>query len=136
MKRFLITLLLVLSASSTLRADVGVSVTVGDPGFYGQINIGGYYPRPVLIYQEPVIVERVHVSTYPVYLRVPPGHRKHWKKYCHDYGACNQRVYFVDNSWYQDVYVPEYREHHGKRHHKGHGKHHDDRHDDNHHKPH
>jgi hypothetical protein len=105
--------LLALSASA-FASDVGVSVSVGQPGFYGRIDIGDY-PAPQVIYRQPVIVERPvrYVETAPIYLRVPPGHAKHWSKHCHAYHACNQRVYFVQDRWYNNEYVPRYREHHG-----------------------
>jgi len=59
-----------------------------------------------------------------VYLHVPPGHAKNWAKHCHAYGACGQRVFFVQDAWYNDVYVPTWRERHGGKNHgggKGHG---------------
>jgi hypothetical protein len=97
-------------------ADVGVSVTVGQPGFYGRIDIGDF-PRPVLVYPEPIIVRPVGVAYEPIYLHVPPGHAKKWRSYCGQYNACGRPVYFVQDHWYNDVYVPEYR----KRHHGGGG---------------
>lgn len=103
--------------------DVGVSISVGEPGFYGRIDIGGYPPPPV-IYRRPVIIERVTVERPPIYLRVPPGHAKHWRKHCYKYGACGERVLFVRDEWYTREYVPRYREH---RH-----DHRDDRRDDRH----
>ncbi|WP_413437684.1 hypothetical protein ACFDAU_14880 [Sulfuriferula sp. GW1] len=115
MKRFLFTALIAIAASPALAADVGVSVNIGQPGFYGQINIGNTYPRPQLIYAEPIVIERHRSSLRPIYLRVPPGHAKHWRKHCHEYNACGRPVYFVRDSWYNDVYVPRYREEHGDR---------------------
>ncbi len=42
-------------------ADVGVSISIGQPGFYGRIDIGRF-PQPQVIYAEPrVIVETVDV---------------------------------------------------------------------------
>lgn len=101
-------------------ADVGVSITVGEPGFYGRIDIGDF-PRPTLVFAEPVIIRPVvGVARAPVYLRVPPGHAKDWAKHCAHYNACGERVYFVQDSWYNDVYVPKYRERHGKPGHDSH----------------
>jgi hypothetical protein len=74
-------------ATPALATDVGVSVKIGQPGFYGRI-----------------------------YMRVPPGHAKNWKKYCHQYDACGYPVYFVQDSWYEHDYVPNYREYHRDRH--------------------
>jgi hypothetical protein len=93
-------------------AEVGVSVTVGHPGFYGRIDIGGF-PEPRLVFPEPVVIEHVHEVGPPVYLHVPPGHAKHWAKHCHEYGACGRPAYFVEELWYRDVYVPRYQERQG-----------------------
>jgi hypothetical protein len=119
MKRFLIAAAITAATLSTpaLAADVGVSVSIGQPGFYGRIDIGDYpYPPPRLIYRQPRVVERVVViEREPVYMRVPPGHAKNWGKHCHKYNACGERVYFVQDSWYQREYVPNYREYHHDR---------------------
>lgn len=113
MKRFLCAAAISLAALPALAADVGVSVTVGQPGFYGTIDISNY-PRPRLVYEEPVVVRPVAgVVARPVYMHVPPGHAKNWKKHCGSYGACGRPVYFVKQSWYEDTYVPRYREKHG-----------------------
>lgn len=109
-----------LALSGAASAQVGVSVSVGEPGFYGRLDIGDY-PQPRLIYAEPLIVERVQVRPAPIYLRVPPGHARNWDKHCRAYGACARPVYFVEEDWYERVYVPEYRGKHGKG--KGHYKH-------------
>lgn len=95
-------------------ADVGVSISIGQPGFYGQLNIGDF-PAPQLIYRQPIAVERVPMDRPPVYLRVPPGHAKHWRKHCHEYNACGERVLFVQDRWYNREYVPRYQEQHRDR---------------------
>ena len=102
------------STTSAFAADVGVSVSIGQPGFYGQIDIGDY-PRPQVIYREPRIIERGYDNRPPIYMRVPPGHAKHWDKYCHEYHACGERVYFVQDNWYAHEYVPRYQQRHGGR---------------------
>lgn len=106
------------AASHALAADVGVSVSVGQPGFYGRIDIGNapppqvVYPQPVVIAPPPPPVVAMPVAPVePLYLRVPPGHQRHWKKYCARYNACDRPVYFVQERWYNDVYVPHYRDH-------------------------
>ncbi len=111
LKRFLISGFLLAATNTALAADVGVSISVGQPGFYGRIDIGDYpYPQPRVIYSRPVIIHR-HVDVYePIYLRVPPGHAKNWSRYCNRYDACGQPVYFVEDSWYHNDYVPLYRE--------------------------
>ncbi len=108
--------LLVLSTAA-MASDVNVSISVGQPDFYGRIDIGNY-PPPRLVYSRPVIIERpeYYVEQPPVYLRVPPGHRKHWAKHCREYNACGQRVYFVQDNWYTNEYAPRYREAHGDHH--------------------
>ena len=35
-------------AAPAFAGDVGVSISVGQPGFYGQINIGNVAPPPVV----------------------------------------------------------------------------------------
>jgi hypothetical protein len=102
--------------------DVSASIGISQPGFYGQINIGDF-PRPAVIYAQPVWVQRPPKVAYvqPVYLRVPPGHEKHWSKHCGKYGACGQPVYFVREDWYQAQYVPRY----ANQPHESHGQGHD-----------
>ena len=83
--------------------DVGVSIGINQPGFYGRQR--------------------------PIYMRVPPGHAKDWRRYCSRYSACNQPVYFVrdDDRRYPSQGRPDHRhdEHrHDDRYHDR-----DDRHD-------
>lgn len=110
-------LLSALVAFPAFATDMGVSITIGQPGFYGHIDIG-QAPQPQVIYSRPVIIvqQPVAVEPRPIYLRVQPGHEKNWRKHCHRYEACGRPVYFVRNDWYQDVYVPHYRDHRGDRH--------------------
>lgn len=133
-------LLAAISAAPAASAgDVGVSINIGQPGFYGRIDIGNMPPPPVL-YAQPVIIQRpARVIGAPLYLRVPPGHAKHWSKHCGRYHACGRQVYFVRDDWYLNDYAPRYRsEHdheyraerhdepeHGHGHGKGHDKHED-----------
>lgn len=100
-------------AIPALAADVGVSVSIGEPGFYGRIDIGGY-PPPQVIYRRPRVI-MYEVERPPIYMRVPPGHAKHWSKHCREYNACGERVYFVQDSWYSREYVPRYQEQHRDR---------------------
>jgi hypothetical protein len=100
------------AAAFPALAQTNVSISVGQPGFYGHIDIGDFGPPPV-VYAQPVIVEqRVRYEAAPVYLRVPEGHRKHWSKHCARYNACGQRVLFVRDDWYTNTYVPRYHERH------------------------
>lgn len=91
-------------------ANVGVSVSIGQPGFYGQIDLGNA-PRPELIYSQPVWVQRSPVRVEPIYLRVPVGYERNWGRYCRQYDACGRPVYFVRDNWYRNTYVPHYRDH-------------------------
>ncbi len=79
--------------------NVGVSVSVNQPGVYGRIDIG--QQQPPVIYQQPVVIQQPVYGAVqrPIYLRVPPGHHKHWAKYCSRWRACNQPVYFVPEGW-------------------------------------
>jgi hypothetical protein len=114
MKRLLFATALAFATLPALAADVGVSISIGQPGFYGQIDIGGY-PPPQVIYQEPRIIQRVSMNSPPIYLNVPPGHARNWRKHCREYGACGERVYFVQNDWYDREYVPHYQKQHRDR---------------------
>lgn len=123
MKRILLAIMTTLIATSAYAADVGVSVSVGQPGFYGRIDIGNY-PQPEVIYTRPVVVRPApaRVIYQPVYIHVPPGYAKNWSKHCDKYDACSHPVYFVREKWYRDVHVSQHHarvERDGKDHHGG-----------------
>lgn len=131
MKRLLIAAVLAAASVTALAANVDVSVSIGQPNFYGRIDIGDA-PQPRLLYREPRLIMRV-APREPIYLHVPPGHAKNWRKHCRQYNACGERVYFVQDGWYNQVYVPHYQnrnrgngnhderrdEHHGNGHGRG-----------------
>ena len=127
MKSLWFVVLITLAAVPAHAADVGVSVSVGQPGFYGRIDIGNF-PQPDVVYARPVVVRPAPVGVVyqPVYLHVPPGHAKHWSQHCHKYDACGRPVYFVKERWYNETYVPRhqarYAKESGGKHHKGHDK--------------
>jgi len=126
MKRIFL-LLITLLAVAQAHAAVGVSVSIGQPGFYGQIDIGDFVPQPQVIYPQPRIIQQPmmgYARPAPIYLYVPLKHSKRWPRFCARYNACGVPVYFVQDTWYNQVYVPKYREHyehespgHGKGHH-------------------
>ncbi|HKB60556.1 MAG TPA: hypothetical protein VKC56_10985 [Gallionellaceae bacterium] len=120
MKKFFYAAALALLSAPVFAQDVGVgvNVTIGQPGFYGQIILGNA-PPPELIYPQPVIVAPGPMMPPPIYLRVPPGYERHWRRHCHEYNACGRPVYFVRDRWYNNVYVPHYRRYEGeyRRHH-------------------
>lgn len=133
MKTFRIILISVAVAVATAAVpawsavDVGVGVTIRQPGVYGRIEIGNqpppvYYPQPVIIARPAVVV-----AEPPLYLYVPPGHAKKWHKHCGAYNACGRQVYFVKEDWVRDEYhrahpgkgPPEHSQGRGKGHGKG-----------------
>ena len=97
---------LITAAAPAMAADVNVGVSIGisQPGVYGRIDIGTY-PQPQVIVAQPVIIQRPSRVPPPVYLWVPPGHQKDWKKHCGSYNACGVPVYFVKDEWYQEQVV-------------------------------
>ena len=113
MKKTLAVLALACAAGSVpaLAGDVGVSISLGEPGFYGHLDIGNV-GRPALVYDQPVLIERRYRDLAPVYLRVPPEHARNWRRYCDVYNACARPVYFVRDDWYRNVYAPRYRSEH------------------------
>lgn len=103
-----------LAAITALPATASVTVNIGHPGFYGRIDIGGF-PPPPLLFPQPMLINPMPYERPPVYLRVPHGHAKDWRRYCHRYGACGENVYFVRDGWYRNEYAPRYRERHHHR---------------------
>jgi hypothetical protein len=96
-----------IGAGSAQAQELYLNATVGGaiaPGVYGQISFGNQPPPPVL-YAQPVWIQRAPVQPQPLYLYVPPGHSKHWAKFCGRYNACGRPVYFVkvnnDNRWWE-----------------------------------
>ena len=123
MSKVVFAVMFVVLSAPAFAGDVAVSVQVGEPGFYGQIEIGNVPAPPPLVYARPVVIEPppAYVNAPPIYLHVPPGHEKHWRKHCHEYHACNRPVYFVRSAEYEPGYRPE---------HHGHGHGHDEDRDD------
>src|SRR5712691_2266227 len=114
MKRMLAVTLCAAAAAPAFAADVGVSVEISQPGVYGRIDIGRF-PTPQVIVPQPVIIlpgAVVGSPVQPIYMWVPPGHRKDWAKHCAQYRACGVPVYFVRHDWYE-------REVRGPREHRG-----------------
>ena len=100
------------------------------PGVYGQVQLGSERPPP-LVYAQPMLIVSQRVPPPPVYLHVPPGHAKNWRKHCREYNACNRPVYFVRSQEYEPGYVPRDHEHdrdyeHRDREHDRDGDHHRD----------
>ena len=99
--------------------DVGVSVQISQPGVYGRVDIGRF-PQPAVVLPQPVIVAPRPMpqpppgvvlmtpppAPQPLYMWVPPGHRKNWRKHCARYNACGVPVYFVRDDWYAHQVQP------------------------------
>lgn len=112
MKHILMAMAMTIAAATlSTPASAQVSINIGQPGFYGRLDIGGF-PPPPLLFPEPRMIHRVPVGRPPLYLRVPPGHARDWRRHCHRYGACGERVYFVQDNWYRHEYAPRYQERH------------------------
>ncbi|KDP87187.1 hypothetical protein CF70_002765 [Cupriavidus sp. SK-3] len=107
MKRFACIMAMAVLSAPALATDMG------DPGYYGRIDINGM-SSPQTLHQQPIVVQpHAGASQHPIYLNVPPDHAKNWPKYCDRYDACGEPAHFVDNRWYNERYVPQYRERHG-----------------------
>ena len=108
---------LLLAPAASAQVSINATIT-GQvvPGVYGQVVIGNQPPPPV-VYAQPVLIAppplAVAAPPEPIYLHVPPGHARHWREHCGEYGACNRPVYFVRS----EEYEPGYRH----RHDHGHG---------------
>ena len=106
-------------APQARAADIGISLSVVQPGVYGRIDIGPQY-RPDVVYAEPVWIQRprrVHRAPAPIYLYAPSHHVRDWGRYCGGYGACGQPVLFIEDRWVRD-----WHEHRGWEHGHGHGR--------------
>jgi hypothetical protein len=119
MKYFLIiaaivTLTIAPLTSTAFAADVGMSINIGQPNFYGRLDPNGY-PQPRVIYRQPKAIGQVPMNQPPVYMRVPPGQARNWKKNCGRYNACDERVLFVQDKWYRRDYAPRYQQQNGGR---------------------
>ncbi len=102
---------------SVQAGDLDVRVMLSGqvaPGVYGQVQIGNDRPPPV-VYAQPMLIEPQAAPPPPMYLHVPPGHARNWRKHCHEYHACNRPVYFVRSAEYDPEYQRHYAEHEPER---------------------
>lgn len=122
MKKFILAVCLATGAMAASAQNIDIQL--GQTNYYGRVDLLNF-GTPQLIYKEPMWVQRPanYRTLAPVYLRVPPGHAKKWSKHCARYDACGRPVYFVQDSWYSNTYVPRYQKAHG-------GKQRDERRDD------
>jgi hypothetical protein len=116
------------AAIGTAQAQVGVSINLRQPGVYGRIDIGGL-PPPALVLPQPVLIAppQVVVQRAPIYLYVPPFHQQNWRRYCGQYNACGQPVYFVQDQWVRQRYAEHHPEWHNHDHGRGWDRHDHDR---------
>jgi hypothetical protein len=128
-----------LSPAVFAQASVTAHININQPGIYGRIDIGEL-PSVAIVQPQPIIVAPapVYVEQPPVYLYVPPAHQQNWRRYCGQYHACGQRVYFVRDEWVRQRYEEEHPDwEHGKKHNHGHDKKDkDDKHDNGKHRGH
>ena len=89
------------------QPQVGLSIGINEPGVYGQINIGTL-PPPALVAPQPVVIVPGASVAAPLYLYVPLGEQRHWRRYCQKYNACGRPVYFVREDWVRDRYAHEH----------------------------
>jgi hypothetical protein len=83
--------------------DVRVSIS-GEvaPGVYGRVDIGTR--TPPLVQPTAVLIVRKANPPAPIYMHVPPGHARNWRKHCSRYQACGVPVYFVKSAEYEPGY--------------------------------
>lgn len=109
MRKMLASIPLVLAAAAApvaVAADVDLRVILSGelaPGIYGRVDFGTA-PPPLLRPDPVIIMRKPGPPATPLYLHVPPGHAKNWRKHCHRYGACYRPVYFVKSAEYEPGY--------------------------------
>lgn len=104
------TLIAIAAVAAPALAQNDDLTSLGQPGFYGRLELGDDSPRPEIYFSEPRLVEPVAEYEDSIYLRVRPGESREWQLRCHEYQACGRYVYFVNDDWYTNVYVPYYRD--------------------------
>ena len=107
--------------------NVGISIGINAPGQYGRVDIDNY-PQPVLVNPQPIVYAPSRVAQYqrPIYLYVPAVQQAQWGRYCGNYRACGQPVYFVQERWVHDEYRREHEarnNRHGRKDWKAQGRH-------------
>ncbi|QXZ11061.1 hypothetical protein KUF54_07705 [Comamonas sp. Y33R10-2] len=90
---------LLVCAAGAAQAQAYISSTISGqlaPGVYGQINIGNAAPPP-LVYAQPMWGAQGSrgPQVEPMYMWVPPGHARDWRRHCSRYQACGRPVYFL-----------------------------------------
>jgi hypothetical protein len=106
--------LIAIGSSAPVLAEVGVSVTLGEPEFHGRIELDEGYYRPRVVYDRPVVLDRRFRNMAPIYVRAPRDQYRDWRRHCAKYEACERPVYFVRDEWYTQIYAPRYRQLHAR----------------------
>ncbi len=110
--------LIVSTSAAAAPVEVRLSAPLGHHA-YGQVVIAE--PR----YEE-YRREVYSRDTYaePLVIYAPIEHQRHWRRYCHSYGACGQSVRFIEvrESYGRDYdrYERKHKRHHHKHHHHCH----------------
>jgi hypothetical protein len=60
-----------------IRQPFTSTISLGQPGFLGRLDIGGF-PPPQVIYQQSQLIYLQTVLRPPIYLHVSPGQAKNW----------------------------------------------------------
>ena len=107
MKLILLAILLTTASASVVASDGSTASRIGQSRYYGRLDFGDY-PPPQLVNPWPRAIRTVSMGRPPVYMYVPPEHARNWSKYCRNYNACGERVFFVQNYWYEHEYFPHY----------------------------
>jgi len=102
MRLISIVAVLFLGTGACVAGDLSVHLILSGevaPGVYGQVQLGDAQPPP-LVYTRPMLIEAQAAPPPPLYLHVPPGHARNWRRHCREYNACNRPVYFIRSAEY------------------------------------
>ena len=126
--------MLLIGVATSPAGDLSLRILLSGevaPGVYGQVQIGNENP-PLLVYAQPMLIVAQAAPPPPIYLHVPPGHAKHWRRHCREYNACNRPVFFVRSEEYEPGYEHRNDGEHGRSDRDEHRDDHRDEHDHDH----
>jgi hypothetical protein len=106
--------LIAIGSAAPLLAEVSAPVTLGEPEFYGRLELDEGYYRPRVVHDRPVVLDRRFQNMAPIYVRAPRDQYRDWRRHCAKYDACERPVYFVRDEWYTQIYAPRYRQLHAR----------------------
>ena len=99
MKRLLFAAALAATTFPALANDVGVSISIGQPGSYGRIDLGGY-PQPRVMF-------RAAMNRPQIYMHVPPALPKTGASTAVLTSPVENGSIF-QNNWYERNFVSHY----------------------------